>query len=345
MEAVTIASFESGMSRFGAFFCLAMMACSRPSISLSDLDREVQQARCEHLVRCKLLPDEASCLATTRPTPNPSRDAAVAAHKITYDAEQARACVDATANQACDLAAHDAHVPPAACSAMLSGHVADGDSCSIDTECASGTCVRPTECPDTGCCVGQCRATQQPAAAGDACNKARDCRAGLVCGEDLTCHAPVGEGQSCRSDRECIDGLACVGVTDMPGICHTLPQAGERCPFQQCASENQRCDAMTNTCITVGLPGAPCTTSFDCSIYTECDATSHLCREFPRLGMPCDGTCIDDSFCMLDSSGPIGTCVALLPDNSPCAGDNSCVSGYCPDGPIFRSCVELPVCF
>jgi hypothetical protein len=313
---------------------------------LADLDRELQQARCEHLVRCKLLPDEASCLATTRPSVNPSRDAAVAAQKITYDGEQARQCVDATASQGCDLAAHDAHIPPAACGEILRGHVADGDDCSIDAECASGTCVPPMACPDTGCCVGKCRATQAPAAAGGPCNQARDCKAGLVCGADLTCHVPGARGDACGSDRECVDGLACLGgATDLPGVCATLPGVGERCPYQRCASENLRCDAATNLCVAVGLSGASCTTSFDCSIYLECDATSHQCREFPRLGMACDGTCIDDSFCMLDSSGATGTCVALLPNNSLCTGDDECVSGYCPDGPVFRGCIDLPVCF
>jgi hypothetical protein len=86
-------------------------------------------------------------------------------------------------------------------------------------------------------------------------------------------------------------------------------------------------------------------TSFDCSIYLECDANSHMCREFPRLGMPCDGTCIDGSSCLLDSSGSTGTCVALLPNNSPCQGDQDCISGFCPDGPVFRSCVDRPACF
>lgn len=333
------------MLRFCAVLSIAAVACSGPSIAFSDLDREMQQARCEHLVRCKLVPDEASCLAITRPLPNPSVSGAVAAHKITYDGERARQCVDGIASQSCDFAAHDAHVSPSACSEMLSGHVADGDSCSIDAECASGTCVLPMDCPDTGCCVGQCRATQAPAAAGGACNKPRDCKAGLVCGADLTCHAPEGEGQACRGDPECNDGLACVGVTDLPGTCRTLPRAGERCPYQRCASENLRCDGATNTCIVAGLAGDSCTTSIECSIYLECDATTHMCREFPRLGMPCDGTCVDDSFCLLDSSGLTGTCAALLPNNSPCGGDQECVSGYCPDGPVFRSCVDLPVCF
>jgi len=333
------------MLRFGAIFCLAVMACSRPSIAFSDLDQEIEQARCTHLVRCRLFPDEASCHAFMSSAPDPSVGAAIAAHKVDYDGERARQCVDAIANQGCDLTADDVHVSPVACSEMLTGRVAGGDSCSIDVECASGTCTLPESCPDLGCCVGQCRATQDPSVAGGTCHVARDCRAGLVCGADLTCHAPAGEGQACRSDRECIAGLACVGVTDMPGTCRTLPRAGERCPYQRCASENLRCDAGTNTCIVVGLPGDACTTPAQCSIYTECDPATHLCRAFPTLGMPCDGTCIDDSFCMLDSSGQNGTCVALLPTNSPCEGDHECVSGYCPDGPVFRSCVDRPACF
>lgn len=333
------------MLRFCAVLSIAAMACGRSLIALSDLDQEMEQARCEHLVRCKLFPDEASCHALMRPSPDPSVSAAVAAHKITYDGDIGRQCVDAMANQSCDVTAHDAHTPPAVCSRMLVGQVADGDGCSLDAECASGTCVLPADCPESGCCVGQCRATQEPVAAGGTCDKARDCQAGLVCGEDRTCHAPAGEGGACRSDRECSDGLACVEVTDLPGTCRALPRATERCPFQRCTSENLRCDEATNTCVTVGLPGDPCTTSFDCSIYMECDATSHLCREFPRLGMPCNGTCIDDSSCKLDGSGLTGTCVALLPDNAMCEGDQDCVSGYCPDGPVFRSCIEHPACF
>jgi hypothetical protein len=156
---------------------------------------------------------------------------------------------------------------------------------------------------------------------------------------------PAGAAQPCRSDRECSDGLACVGVTDMPGMCSALPGAGARCPYGRCASENLRCDGDTNTCIAVGLPGDPCMAPGDCSIYLECDATSHTCREFPTLGMSCDTTCIDGSFCMLDGSSPTGACVALLPDNAPCDGNQQCTSGFCPDGPVFRGCVERPACF
>src|SRR3954470_20883079 len=132
------------MLRIAAVLCIAAMACSgRSSIAIADLDQELYQARCEHLVRCKLFPDEVSCHASLRLSPDPSVSAAVAAHKIAYDGARARECVDATASRLCDATTLDAHAGPAARNEMLTGRVADGQSCSIDVECASGTCVLP----------------------------------------------------------------------------------------------------------------------------------------------------------------------------------------------------------
>jgi hypothetical protein len=86
-------------------------------------------------------------------------------------------------------------------------------------------------------------------------------------------------------------------------------------------------------------------TSAECSIFLECDTAGHTCQPFPTLGMACSGHCIEDSFCALDSTGATGTCVALLPNNVPCDGDQQCVSGFCPDGPVFRGCIDHPACF
>jgi len=332
------------MLRFGALLSIAVVACNRPSIAFSDLDQEMQQARCERLARCKLFPDEASCHTFSRMVTDPSVGAAIAAHKIEYSGEFARQCVDATANQSCDLTAHDSHIPPSACSAMFTGRVADGDSCSIDVECASGTCDLPMMCPEMACCVGACRATQDPGDTGAACAKQRDCKPGLACGQDSTCHAPGGSGAACSSDRECGDGLACIGASSTPGTCRVLPHAGQVCVYQRCADENLRCDDTTHVCVPVGLPGDPCPTGTECSIDMECDATTHLCREYPTLGMPCDGTCVGDSFCSIGASGA-GTCVALLVNNSPCDGDQQCASGFCQDGAVFRGCIDPYVCF
>jgi hypothetical protein len=336
-----------GMLRFGALLGVLATACGGSSIALSDLDQALQQARCERLARCKLFSDEAACSTVSRALPDVSVGSAVAAHKMAYDGERAKQCVDATAAQSCDLTAHDVHIAPAACTDMFTGKVADGDSCSIDAECASGTCTLPAACPEAGCCVGGCRATQPPGKAGDACSKPRDCIAGLICGQDLLCHAPASADEPCGSDRECGDGLACVGGGGtILGTCHALPHAGAICPYQRCAEANLRCDdASMHICVPVGLPGDPCPTSTECAIGTECDATTHVCRELPPLGMPCDGSCSGEAFCSITNGAPSGTCLALLANNMPCDGNQECKSGFCEDGPVFRSCIDPYVCF
>jgi hypothetical protein len=334
------------MLRFGTLIGVLAAACGGSSIAFSELDQALQQARCERLARCKLFPDEAACMAFFRIVLDASLTGAMAAHKVNYDGERAKQCVDATATKSCDLTAHDAHFEPAACSKMFTGTVAGGDSCSIDAECASGTCELPTDCPPKGCCVGTCRSTQSPAKAGGSCAKQRDCADGLVCGQDLTCRVPGHAGDPCGSDRECGEGLGCIGaITPMSGTCRVLPHVGEPCPYLRCAEENLRCDdTNTQSCVPLGLPGAPCPSSTECASGVECDATTHLCREYPTLGMPCDSICGGDSFCALDGTGA-GMCVAPLSNTSPCDGYNQCASFYCEQGPVFDSCKEPYVCF
>jgi hypothetical protein len=336
------------MLRSGALLLAVATACGQPaSVAYQDLEQALQQARCEQLTRCKIFPDEAACMMFSRALPNTSIAAAINDHKIDYNGERAKQCVDATAKLSCDQTAHDVHIASSACTDMYVGRVADGDRCFLDAECASGTCEVPTAtCPEIGCCAGTCRATRAPGAAGDACTQQRDCRDGLICGHDRTCHAPAAAGVPCQLDRECGDGLACVEASgDIAGTCRALPHAGEPCSFQRCAEQNLRCDPDTHLCTPVGLPGDPCPKGIECSIDMECDATTHLCREFPTLGMACDGTCIDESYCAPGPAGGDGTCLALLPNNQPCDGDQQCVSGFCEDGPVFRGCIDPYVCF
>jgi hypothetical protein len=61
--------------------------------------------------------------------------------------------------------------------------------------------------------------------------------------------------------------------------------------------------------------------------------------------MPCDGSCSGDAFCSIADGAVSGTCVALLANNMPCDGNQACNSGFCEDGPVFRSCIDPYVCF
>jgi hypothetical protein len=188
---------------------------------------------------------------------------------------------------------------------------------------------------------------QPPGKAGDACAKDRDCADGLVCGRDATCHVPGKADEPCHIDPECGDGLACVGASGtVAGTCRALPHVGEICPDQRCA--RRTCAATTRACtgaLPSACPATPCPTSTECALGSECDTATHQCRAFPSLGMPCDGVCQDDSFCLIPDGGGAGTCAALLANDMPCDGNQQCVSGFCEDGAVFRACIDAYVCF
>lgn len=315
------------------------------AVAYADFDQALQQARCERAARCGTFTDEATCMTFYRVVPDVNLGGAIKADKVHYDGQQAQQCIDATAKQSCDLTATDSHIAPPACSAMYGGTIKGGESCSIDAECASGTCSLPTDCPTTGCCVGACRPVQEPASAGGSCAKNHDCASGLVCATDGTCRKPGGDGAACGSDRECAEGLGCTGAAPVStGVCHRLPHAGEACPYQRCADENLRCDATSHQCVAVGKLGDACPTGIECATGLECDPTSLTCREFPTLGMPCTSLCGGEAFC----SEPPRMCVGLSADKTPCDGYNECVSFYCQQGvgPVDDdTCQEPPVCF
>lgn len=336
------------MVRFGSLVgVLALAACSSgSSVAFEDLPQAIKEARCEQRVRCGVYTDKDYCLSVSYADPDPSTPAALAADKLSYDPGRGADCVDAIKNLSCDTTTTDAHVTPPACYDMYTGKVADGTACGIDAECASGTCDFPNDCPELMCCVGMCHTTTSGGAAGAACAKDFECADGLVCGTDLTCHTPGKDGAACGSDRECGDKLACTELVNGAGTCHALAGTGESCPYHRCADEGQRCDdSGTHTCVAYAKAGEPCPNHNECAPGLECDATTMQCKTYPTLGMPCDGACIGDSFCQIADGMTTGTCTALLANNQPCDDNQWCKSGFCEDGPIFRSCINPYVCY
>lgn len=334
----------------GVSACLALnilgSACgSSPSLAFADFDRELQSARCTRLARCKLFPDEASCESYVRLATDVSIAAAIDAHKIDYDGANAHECIQQVAQQSCDLSALDGRSPPAPCAGVFAGKLQGGEACSLDAECASGTCEQRQDCPESGCCVSACRPVQSSASDGGACAKDRDCQTGLICAKAQRCQKPAAAGADCNNDRECGDGLGCINpLSTMPGTCRALPHLGEACPYLRCAGENLRCDdAGTHTCVALGLPGAPCATAADCSPYMACNQDSRTCQELPSLGMSCTGACRGASFCLVDATGA-GTCATPKANGAACESLSECASDYCFVGPVFDSCTDPPVC-
>lgn len=334
------------MLRFGTLLGILATACSSsgPTLPYSDLDRALQQARCERDTRCGLFPDEESCLRFARIRPDDSLAAAVEAAVVGYDGERAQQCIDATAKQSCDRNTRNARVAPSACTTMLTGTLAGGASCSFDLECESRACELPANCPETGCCVGTCLPPSSGSLGTD-CRTPTDCDDGLVCATDKQCRPPSDETELCNIDPQCAEGLACVGQTrQMPGRCRPLPHAGEPCPYQRCADDNLRCND-ANLCVELGMPGTPCPLGIECASGFECDSTTQQCREYPTLGMECNTACSGDAFCYYGPSSIIGTCTAPLENTTPCDGYNQCASFYCEQGPLFDSCKDQYICF
>lgn len=323
------------------FAVAAVAACSSASsIELDELGRVSLAARCTRFVRCGLSPTIEACVAYFRIPPPDSFGQARDAGRLDFDGEQARRCEDALAAQSCDVTSRDLRVVSESCTKMFHGHVADGDACAFDQECASSRCDRGV-CPDGVCCAGVCSSTRTGGNLGDACDKTSDCVGGL-CDADRTCHALVAADGMCTADEECNYNTACVSPSpSIPGECKVLPHVGETCPYQRCADVGTTCDA-TQHCVALGLPGAPCTSHGDCSPLTECDLTSHVCIELPTLGMPCDLACGGESWCKFDDQGA-GMCIEPLPNGTPCEDSYNCLSQNCRPGPIFDSC-EDPSC-
>lgn len=319
-----------------------------PAVTYADFDQAVQQAKCQRAARCNLFPDEESCMTFARVVPNTSLAGAIQADKVKYDGQRARQCIDALAKQSCDLTAEDSHITPTACAEMFTGTLKGGEPCSIHEECVSGLCNLPDaeECPETGCCVGTCKAEQKPAKAGEGCARNVDCNDGLVCGGDLLCHKPAGEGAGCQIDVECTTGLGCIGASaNGPGLCRTLPHTGQACPYLRCADENQHCDQTSHTCMPVGLAGDACPNGDECSPGMECDATAK-CEPTPTLGMPCTRACGGDAWCQPNDQTPgMGTCVKPLENGAVCDGFNECETFYCQDQDPENACLPAYVCF
>ena len=318
-------------------------ACGSSSIRIEDLDRAVQDAKCERLVRCGLFASDAACDAYFRGPPPSSYGPAVMAGKLAFDGERARQCEDALAQQSCDLTSRAVRAVPEACLEMFRGKVADGDACSFDQECASSRCDLPV-CAEGVCCVGRCGASRPRGGVGDACDRTSECIDGF-CGTDHACHALGGADAACNDDTHCDYGLACIQPSpSLPGNCKKLPRLGEACPYQRCADVNAICDK-TSHCLALGLPGAPCAEHRDCSPFAECDMARHACIELPKLGMPCDVACAGDARCVIPTNATVGTCVAPLPNGQPCDDPPDCASQNCKPGPVFDSCEDYPICF
>lgn len=314
-----------------ALVVVVLVGCGG-GIPSSDYLARLVDARCSYLTRCGLFPDTATCKTFLPQAADPSFQAAIDAGRSHYDADKAEQCVNQVANASCDLTSQEGRESPSVCQEVLTGTGTASDPCASNSECTSQVCNVPT-CT-MACCTGTCGPANPPAKLGEPC-ATRTCDRGLACDNTKTCVALFAAGSPCTSGAQCAYGLGCVGT---PATCQALPPIGQACVAGSCADLGATCIA--GTCKPVGLPGATCTRTLDCSPFDTCDTTGGQCTAFPTLGMACATRCSDGSYCNSATS----TCEAPQASGAPCVYGDECASRFCDDSSGAGHCADPPVC-
>ena len=279
-----------------------------PPVALADFQQAAVDAVCDWAVRCRHVPDRATCERLIDPKDYDARRAldAVAAGRMTYDPVAGGACIEATRQAYClTLPFSDA-----SCDQLFSPGVPPGGMCTSDLECA-GTCDNPS-C-GVQCCAG-------------------------TCGPEPTGMPPEPEpraqiGEPCMTHTDCVDEAYC----EADFLCTARPtEEGEHCLFG-CARGDLYCDTSELVCKRYGARGEACdvdgVTAPPCDpAWSYCD---DVCVDRPGVGEPCGAqpqTCVATSFC-----NDVMVCQARGSAGDPCTTSDECqvvcntLTGQCVD--------------
>lgn len=318
-------------------------------VAVDDMAAAYKEAYCAYLARCGMFPDQATCVGAALsvvPTIDPNVIAAVHAGRILYNGNNVKACFDAVANDTCDSTDENGRTRTPACGAYFQGTVAGGGDCVLDQECVSQQCSGGTT--GTTCVRGQCIGDEppvfEPIALGMACSSSSQCGDGAYCDTATNvCTTLEANGSPCTGGPECGYGLGCAGSTGAR-TCQPLPTLGQACRLDlPCRDDGQFCDTTSGTCIQIGVAGAPCTTSMQCSPYYRCDNTAGMCVKTPTRGQSCSsvGRCFDaGTYC--DSSTL--ACDDTKADGIPCGNDLECQSTTCDFDLAVPVCASQMLC-
>lgn len=292
---------------------LALLAgCTPPSAGTFGADYEA--ALCEWATRCDVFETRQQC-----------RDSlvwdtigrfeyladAVAAGRVTFDADAAEACLDAVRGLGC--ASEDLSpvlfnagfaAAPTSCRDVYVGEVRNYDPCYSSEECAGGdpVCGLPPGCAEM-CCVGACRdrAAGLPGR-GEACTGT--CEADDYCafdpntGAPTVCTARRKAGSDCVDDfNSCAEGLDCVWDDNGGGAsCTARLGAGELCDFGRCA-DGLDCYRLNDErrCRTLPDEGEACDASGN---YPACGRVDNTCQNDRCVKMPGPGEACPNYECV-----------------------------------------------
>jgi hypothetical protein len=170
-----------------------------------------------------------------------------------------------------------------------------GALCSLDAECASGSCADGVCC--TTACSGSCLS----------------CLFADTGAADGTC-APVAAGLDPAA--ECVDLGAASCSTN--GSCDGAGQCALYADGSVCLAPY--CDAPTSLTLTSTCSGGLCSGSGAIS-----------CAPFLCLAGACASLCVTDADCDPSTYCDQGTCAGKAIDGAPCAANAACFSGACAD--------------
>jgi hypothetical protein len=295
-----------GAARAAGVVALACLGCgggSGGSLTLSAFHEAALVAACHLVVLCGEVPDEATCRATQQEEPHyfASLPQLVAAGRIAYDGQKAKACVDdINGLSSCNRSVVRAPGALPACQQALVGLVAAGGDCFFNEECVGdgtgpGTCQSASGCDSwRQCCPGTCLAATPTVPAGGDCGGGPTvrCATGTTCvylpGQSTTSCQPLvaTAGASCATVA-CVGSLYCDPVTS---TCQRpAPEGGACNPAlndTDCDDPRDRCDS-TSVCLPRIAVGASCSADGTCVRWASCDTNLHTCVQLPGLGEPC----------------------------------------------------------
>jgi len=227
-------------------------------------------AECATNVRCHRSATVDGCVAASVPPIAPRVAQDVQSGVITYDAHLAYRCIQLILVAPCtggaDLeSCHDA----------FTGTSSSGAACSLNAECASGSCAMPgctSGCCPPGTCTAGVEARHIPV--GGAC-AGRGCGEGAYCDTtDGVCRARVAKGGSC-AHAICQWGLVCSNVSS---TCVVPAPVGGSCLGNFCDGDGT-CTA-AGVCAAAPMPGDACANAGTCGPYLDC--VNGSCA--PRIG-------------------------------------------------------------
>jgi hypothetical protein len=248
--------------------------------------------------------------------------ASVKAGRLSFDFEQADACLDGmktTASQ-CPATMEE----PDECEHVVAGLVGIDGECAYDSECAGQARCRRVGNGAAGRCYDK-------SGEGGLCESTLDCQDSFFCYQgsspQYVCVAlpTVGPGASCGGTVACDQGYFCDPETDR---CIARKASGETCStsYPGMCQEGLVCEYSGRCGAGLGV-NQTCSYSDVCGAGLYCDSSTYMCTALKGVGSTCYAAteCDQNAYC----DGNTDRCVARH------ASGESCATGYDSCQPLF----------